>query len=143
MYAPGSLAVGAVLEPAQGGRTGQRRIPTHRSLKTWVLAQLSMVVEVFVAQRQGKDPLPEHGLETVGKAVSPPRIRQAPGHIPGQAQAPIRLAQQDGPAIAGDVPAAKRDLNFPAGNPWQIPGLRSTFRHGETSRLFSVYPTEI
>ena len=45
------VAIGAVLETAQGRGTGQTPIALHRRLQRYVLTQHLIIIEVFIAQR--------------------------------------------------------------------------------------------
>ena len=70
-----------------------------------ILAQLVVIVEVLVAQRQAEDPLPNQRLDLVlDKAGVAPvgEARRKPAHQP---KAAIHLAQQQRAGVRGDVAA--------------------------------------
>jgi len=82
-----------------------RRQLARQNRKGRILAQLVVIVQVLIAQRQPEDPLPNQRLELVlDKAGIAPvgEARRKPTHQP---EAPIDLAQQQRPRVRGDVAA--------------------------------------
>lgn len=63
----------------------------HRERR--VLAQLVVVVQVFVAQRQTEDPLPDQRLHPVLDIARVAPIGEALGKPPHQPEAPVHLPQ--------------------------------------------------
>jgi hypothetical protein len=83
-----------MLESAQGRRTRQRCDAIDRGLQCQVVPQLTMVVEILVAQRQPINPLPQQVHLAVGDEDRMPRIAEHLIERRGQSQASIGLAQQ-------------------------------------------------
>jgi hypothetical protein len=75
---------------------GQRR-------ENWILTQLVVVVEVFIAQHQAEDPLPHHRLDPMLDIARVTPVAEAAGKPTNQPQAAIHLAQQQTTRVRGDV----------------------------------------
>ena len=85
--------------------SGGRRPPPfqHR-----VRAQIVVVVQVLVSQRQAENPLPEHRPGRVPATALTVWIVQNPRCLLGQSQHPVRLPQQHRAAVGSDCAAGKR-----------------------------------
>ena len=127
---PRRAPVGAPFEPAQRRRAGQRVHPLRRGLQRRVVAQLPMVVEILVAQRQRVDPLPEQVRQAVAATRPAPRIVQAPRRRPRQAQQAVDAGQQRNTAVARDLAAAEVGLDPAAFHGWKMDRIGVAFRHG-------------
>ena len=84
--------------------------PQHRAqlarqhCKRRVLAQLVVIVEVFIAQRQAKDALPHQRLDLMLDIARVAPIGEAGGEATHQPEATIDLSQQQCTCVRGDVP---------------------------------------
>ena len=78
-----------------------------------------MVVEVFVAQRDGGDPLGEHGLLVMDGEDRVSRVRD--GGVEGLEEAGLSgdLAEQQGPGIGGEPAAQKSRRRRPCCRGWK------------------------
>ena len=74
----------------------------HR--KRRVLAQLIVIVEVFIAQRQAEDALSHQGLDLMLDIARVAPINEAVGKATHQPKAPVDLSQQQCACVRGDVP---------------------------------------
>jgi hypothetical protein len=107
----------APLEPVQRALAGQRmttillapplgagrvRLAHHRR-QQGVPAQLVVVDEVLVAERQGKDPLPDEMVDRVLAALRIAMVDEAGGEAVEQLRRPIRLLEQHSPAVRRDL----------------------------------------
>jgi hypothetical protein len=83
--------------------------PQHRLQHTerWILAQLVVIVEVFVAQHQTEDPLPNQCLDPVLDVAAIALICEATGEPADQSKAAINLSQQQCARVRGDVAAVE------------------------------------
>ena len=77
-----------------------------------VVAQFLVVVEIFIAQCQGVNPLPEEFLLRVIATGLPPVIGNRFGHCLGQAHLLVDLCEESDTAIAGDITAPEISFNF-------------------------------
>jgi hypothetical protein len=89
-----------------------------------------MIGEVFVAQRQAKDALPEHGLGPVLATARGTGVIQSASDGAGQAHLAIQLAKQQGAAIGGDLAPVETDGDLADFTAWKGGGRRGTFCHG-------------
>ena len=72
-----------------------------------VAAEVVVVVEVLVAQRQGVDPLGDEVLEGVLDEVGVAMVGEAGGELAEDAGEFLGLAEQQGAAVGGDVAAVE------------------------------------
>ena len=85
--------------------------PQHRAQlprqhrKRRVLAQLVVIVQVFIAQRQAEDALPHQGLDLMLDIARVAPIDEAVGEATHQCEAPVDLPQQQRARVRGDAPA--------------------------------------
>lgn len=114
-------AVGCALEPIQGGLAGQRLAAVPLTLAIFslqvtlagqqrqhgVVAQLVVVVEIFVAQRDGVDALLDQLGDAVLDAFGITMIFKAAGQSFEQTQPPLDLAQQHCSALGADLAAVE------------------------------------
>ena len=104
-----------VLQAIERALAGQRFAvgPQHRAQlprqhrKRRVLAQLVVIVEVFIAQRQAEDALPHQGLDLMLDIARVAPIDEAVGKATHQPEAPVDLSQQQRACVRGDVPAVE------------------------------------
>jgi len=75
----------------------------HRQRR--VLAQLVVIVEVFVAQRQAEDPLAHQCLDLMLDIARVAPIGEAGAKATHQPDALVDLSQQQRTSVRGDVPA--------------------------------------
>ena len=94
------------------------------------MAQLLVIVEVFIAQGQGIETLSYQGVQCVVATGSAARITDGLRHRAGQPDTPIHLAQQHGAAIAGDITPAEFGFNPATFYTWKFEGSLVTFCHG-------------
>jgi hypothetical protein len=116
---PRSLPLVGQLQPVERRCTGQRRTPKRRiqpivplginllasHRHQWIPPQRLVIVQILIAQSQ-----PVEALQLLHRMVHPaciPGVHKAPGQLPRQSQAPIRLAQQQRPSIARQRPPAE------------------------------------
>ena len=111
----------AQLQAVERARSGQRvppvllahppfpgQIPlTHQQGESAVLAQIIVVVQVFVAQRQAIHPLGHQIPHTVFDALGVAVIGEASGQAVQQADTLIHLAQQQSATVRSDSPTVK------------------------------------
>ena len=104
-----------VLQAIECAFAGQRFAvgPQHRAQlprqhrKRRVLAQLVVIVQVFIAQRQAEDALPHQGLDLMLDIARVASIDEAVGKATHQPDAPVHLSQQQRACVRGDVPAVE------------------------------------
>ena len=93
-------------------RRRRRALPVGSSLPTTVAservaAEVVVVVEVLVAQRQGVDPLGEEVLDGVLDEVGVAVVGEAGGELADDAGESLGLAEQQGAAVGGDGAAVE------------------------------------
>jgi hypothetical protein len=105
----------AQLQPVQGALAGQRRAiaAPGRQLagergQHRVMAQLVMVDQVLVSQRNANHALHHQRFDRVLHQGRIAVVREAGRQSPGQSDHPVRRPQQQRPGIRGDPPAVKR-----------------------------------
>ena len=87
--------------------------PQHRAQlarqhrKRRVLAQLVVIVEVFIPQCQAEDTLPHQGLDLMLDIARVAPIDESVGEATHQPEAPVDLSQQQCSCVRGDVPAVE------------------------------------
>ena len=102
-----------VLQAIERALAGQRFAvgPQHRAQlacqhrQRRVLAQLVVIVEVFIAQRQAEDALPDQRLDLMLDIARVASIDEAGGKAPHQPDALVNLPQQQRAGVRGNVPA--------------------------------------
>ncbi len=112
----------AEFEAVQRGLAGQRgaaAVPPGGELAgegchDWIVAELVVVVEVFVAERYADDALQDQGLDLVLDEQWIARVAEAGRHAPGQPDRTIRCTEQDRASIGGDAPTIERGHHGPA-----------------------------
>ena len=104
----------APLHPVERRFAGQRRTilaarrqlaGQHRHCR--VVAQLVMIDQVFIAQRQRKNPLPDQGSDGVLDQLPRAAVGKTIGKPIDQPDRPVRCSQQQGPGIRGHLAAVK------------------------------------
>ena len=103
-----------VLEPVQGALAGERRAVfaprlelADQSRQHWVMAQLVVVDEILVPQRDPADALHQHGVDGVLHELRRAAIGEASRQAPHQPERPIRSAEQQRPGVRGHLPAVE------------------------------------
>jgi hypothetical protein len=92
-----------------------------------------MIVEIFVAQGQGIDSLPQHILEAVIAFNFTAGIFELGCNPFGQSQAVVGFAKQKNTGVGGDLSAAKISDHFASLTPFERDRLCGTNCHGKTS----------
>ena len=72
-----------------------------------VVAEVVVVIEVFVAVAEAEDPLADEGELGMFDERGVAQIRQRGGDGPGEAEAAVNLAQEREAAVAGHLAARK------------------------------------
>ena len=126
---PRPTPIGPVLEAAQGRRAGQLTVPPGRRLQARVMAQIGVVVEVLVAQRDPEHALAQHVRHRMTPLAALARIAQPTRHRRRQTETPIRLAKKQRTAVAGHNPAVETRLHPAPTTGWKPHPLLSTIRH--------------
>jgi hypothetical protein len=125
----------AQLQPVQRRLAGHRRaVPApgrklarqHRHQR--IEPQLIMVVEIFIAERDAKDPLPDQRADRMLDQVLTAMIAKAIRKTTHQIDHPIGGAQKQRPGIRRHQAAIKGRLHSPAFHPSKIKLLRATLR---------------
>jgi hypothetical protein len=80
---------------------------TGQHTERWILAQLVVIVEVFVAQHQTEDPLPNQRLDPVLDVADIALICEATSEPADQSKAAINLSHQQCARVRGDVAAVE------------------------------------
>ena len=104
------------LQPVQRALTGQRLVQLPLATEQGherIRAQLLVVVQVLVAQRQPVDALRQHRRQLVSDEQRRAAIREAGGQTAQQVDLPLHLAQQQRTAIAGHLSSREPGLNAP------------------------------
>ena len=114
VYGEQRFPVGAVLQAAEGGLTGQRREAVHRRLDRRVMTQCLVVIEIFIAQAKAVDPLLQQAQLGMDHLAGIPPILEHPVDRRQQAETPVHLAQQQHTAVGGDVTAGELGLYLAA-----------------------------
>jgi hypothetical protein len=96
----------------EGPFAAQRVFLAARGGQQGIVAQLLVVVEVFVAEGFGVNPLREHLFQEVLDKDGVPSIVKATGQLAGQTQGAIDLAQEQHAAVAGEGAAGKIGHDF-------------------------------
>ena len=106
--------VGGMFEPVQGRLARQRlaALAPRAELagqggQYRVMAQLVVIVQILVAQRDRHDPLHHQGAHRVFDQLRIAPVLKAIGHPLGQPQGPIGLTQQECPGIRADLPTVE------------------------------------
>ncbi len=103
------VALRLVLQAIERALAGQRR--TVRALgrqlagehrESRIVAQLVMIVEVVIAQRQAENALTDQGLDRVLEQRRIPTVGETGGQAPDQSEAAIQLPQKHGSGIRCD-----------------------------------------
>jgi hypothetical protein len=117
---PGSDVRGQ-LQPVQGALARHRRAVGAPGLELArqdrhhrVMAQVVVVVQVFIPQGQPKYPLAHQGGDVVLDKAGPPGVVEAPRQPSNQADRPVRRPQQQRPRIRRHRPAVKRGHHLAA-----------------------------
>ncbi len=103
----GESRVGALLQPAQRRRRGERVVPRNRRLERHIPAQRLMVVEVLVAQRRGEHALAQQRLKPMPAAPSLAHVLKPPRETTQQPRALVDFAKKHPPASEVIAPPLK------------------------------------
>jgi len=127
------LAVDAVLQPAEGRRRGQGPIglgrPAGGQLGGGVAAERLMVVEVLVAQGDGRDPLGDHGVLVVDDECGISGVGD--GGVEGIEEPEVvsDLAEQQGAGVGGEASAVEIGDDGLGSEAGKVKGIAVTVRH--------------
>jgi len=100
---------------------GLARVSTRdRGLQRQIIAQLVVVVEVLITQRQRIDTLPQQLQQGMFAAGLSATIPHDLGRCLGQPQLPIDLCKQRYTAVAGDVAATEIGFDSTALGGWKF-----------------------
>jgi hypothetical protein len=101
---------GRVFEAVERALTGERRAVlaprlelADQSRQHRIVAQLVVVDQILVPQRDPADALHQHGLDGVLDQLRRAAVGEAPGQAPHQADRPIRGAQQQRASVRGHL----------------------------------------
>lgn len=130
MHLPGRFTIGAVLKAAQRGLAGPHGVAFERRLQRGIRAQLLVVIQVFIAQRQSIDTLANHTERVVFAAGTSARVVQCTGHCVGQGQLTIDLSKQQRAVIRSDGATVKTGLHAAAFKGWKFEASLGTLCHG-------------
>jgi len=83
-----------------------------------IMPQLVVVVEIFVAQSQAKDSLPQQLLDRMFDQFFIAIISETAGQLPDDARLLLDLPQQQPTGIGGDRPPSKRATTSRRPRPW-------------------------
>ncbi len=101
-----------VLEPVQGALAGERGAGLALGLELAgehrVVAQLVVVDQILVAERNAEHPLRHHGLDAVLHLRLGAAIDEAGGEPLDQSNRPVGRAEQERPGVRGDHAAVER-----------------------------------
>ena len=112
---------------SQSERSAGSSLPASTA-KLEVLAQLVMIVEVLVTQRQSENPLRQQGFEPVFDVDRVAPVIEALREPPYQPEAAIHLSQQKRARIGGDVAAIETGHHRAPFNRFKSEKLRATVR---------------
>ena len=119
----------AVLQAAKG-RTGSKLIaPVDGTLPGQIAAQGVVIVEIFIAQRQAIDALPQQIDLAMRNQLPSARIVDRPIQRFSQAKVPIDLPQKDHPTVTGNIASGKTAFDFSTIKAWKLKEFRGTFWH--------------
>ena len=125
---------GHVLEPAHGRLRAQRRPapgqPAGRQLEQRVLAQRIAVIGILMAAGNGQHAEQQHLLNRVADPAGIAPVLHAGRQHARQAQAPVRLPQEQQAAIRRNRAAIEVRGHFLAANGWKIEGKKAIVAHG-------------
>jgi hypothetical protein len=115
----------SVLLPASAAQSLRLQLP-HQHREARVLAQLVVIVEIFVAQRQAEDALPDQRLHLVLDQARIAPVVEARGEPLHQRQTLVHLPQQQRPRVRRDLAAREARHHRPAFYRFKLEQLRRT-----------------
>jgi hypothetical protein len=124
-----------MLQPVQRALAGQRRTvrAPRRQLASEhgqhrVVAELVVVDQVLVAERDAEHPLADQGRRLVLDALRRPRVAEAGSEATDQADRPVRGPEQQRPGVGGDRPAVEAGHHTPGLDRCELEQRRVTLR---------------
>ena len=113
------MAPRRVLQTIERALASQRLAvgPQHRAQlarqhrQRWVLAELVVIIEVLIAQRQAEDALPDQCVDLMLDIARIAPIDEAGGKAADQSEALVDLSQQQRSCVRGDVAAIETSHN--------------------------------
>ena len=147
-----------MVAPDQGITRGREFHPVQRALaRQWlrqialagqhpeqrIVAQLLVIVQVFVAQRQSVNALRQHLVEVMLDPRGVARVGETARHAPEQVDLAISLAQQQ-PAAVGGQPAALEPPHHPPRKmrfKWELRLVTLCHEKGRLLRTFTTSRT--
>ena len=91
-----------------------------------IMPKLVMVVHVLISQRDANNPLHHQGFDRMLDVARVTAVPETRGQAAGQAENPIRRAQQQRSRVAGDLPAVKRGAHRPSFDACKSKQVRAT-----------------
>jgi hypothetical protein len=91
-----------------------------------IVSQPVMVVEIFVAQRQPKNPLGDQVLDGMLDPLGIAVIGETSGKSPDDRHFLLDFSQQQSPRVGRDGPAIESSTNFPLRQGLKIKSIRVT-----------------
>ncbi len=135
----------AVQRALAGQRRGQVTLARHYPQQR-IVAQLFVVVQVFVAQRQTDHALRDHLPQRVLNQRRIPPVDEALGEAAQQIDAAVHLAQQQHAAVAGQPVGGKLGYHLARKMGCKLEAFLSTLCHQKgrpVSRIHSVLITQL
>ncbi len=126
---PRPTPLGPVLEAAQRRRARQRPVPPGSGLQAGIMAQIGVIVQVLVAQRNPVDPLAQESRHAMAPLAPLAPIAEPPRHRRRQAETAVRLTQQRRTAVACHPAAVETRLDTASPTGWKRKPTRATIRH--------------
>src|SRR5260370_18756167 len=124
-----------MLQPVQRALARQRRGRiaialelAEKNAQNRIAAQLVVVVEVLIAEREAEQALGDQGLQRMDGEERTAAVAKASGKPIRQADRLIRLAQQQSPGVRRDQPAIEISHNKAAAGSSKLHRRRATLR---------------
>ena len=128
-------ALGRVLEPVERALARQRREPralrlepAEHGAERRVAAQVVVVDQILVAERDGEHPLADQRRQLVGDPAGIAAVAKAGREAVNEPDRPVGRAEQQRPGVRGDRPAAEIRHQIAAIEPCKQHRLRATLR---------------
>ena len=91
-----------------------------------IVAQLVVIDDILVAQRNPEDPLPDHRCHRVLDQLGRPAVAKTPGKSPDQPDRPVGRSQQQPAGVRGDLAAVKTGHHRPPLDACKTQQIRAT-----------------
>src|SRR5665213_867278 len=127
------LAVDPVFQAAKGGRRGEGRrrigVRSGGELQGGIEAESLMVVEILVAQRDGEDPLSEHGLLVMHDDRQPAWVGDDAIEGVEEPEPLAELAKEQSTGVGGEPSAVEVGDDGLGSDPGKVEGVAVTVCH--------------